>query len=649
MDEFTPQVNESTQLSTPVKDLFPMIPYDLDRSFVFPARSSSSEEKIAENEAKPGLQEAFQPHRPVPSLTYHQKGFSGTDDADWETEVNSQVPSRWDPGLSMHITSDSLADNSDSNGHSRSSSVFSEDIPLPLALPVVQPRVNTYQHPSPMSDHHSNPFSSSPPQLDTHNDRDAVLPKSRVQARVMEFEKKGEFTTYRFPKETNVKKRNVSTSRVEPRRVYTRELSNASFLPGNNAEMEWTLNDETPYDAGTDEATQNRTQLTLDEADGMMGHEDPRTSMDIADLPMVVERRVHLPKLSSAFLSTVEEASDETRTSSVFESVYSITVPRSSRIGSAEYDGRASSVLELPGFRSSLIQATSPTTPVHSPTEDYDASLNSMNANASSLYVNVTDRGRNRGRNHTVVHIRDLFDAESDDDPNAFDPTPLVFEGRAPRARRDPSPRQRMRFQRQTSEGSLHPLDEPQPRTPKLTFDIEEGRTEKSDPSPAVTKFKELATGCGTRVARGYKACVNATTPITTNPHTPSRDEQIRVRLESAPPIGRYHFSDQYRDFEFQYGMPPRLEATPHARPFDHETHRLYISVTILMLSLCVPPTAIIVGHGFADGLIVRVSNGDFNQLTRRVEVVGLVLGYMQVVAALCGLLFWLGFRVAGS
>ena len=45
---------------------------------------------------------------------------------------------------------------------------------------------------------------------------------------------------------------------------------------------------------------------------------------------------------------------------------------------------------------------------------------------------------------------------------------------------------------------------------------------------------------------------------------------------------------------------------------------------------------------------MTRFSSGDYNRLSRRVEVVGLYLGYGQVVAALGGLLFWLGFRVAG-
>ena len=125
--------------------------------------------------------------------------------------------------ISISASSNAVCETKQDNGHSRSSSVFSEDTPLPLVLPVVQPRVNAYQHPSPMGEYYPNPFSSSPPLLDTRDDREAVLPKNRVRARLMEFEKKGEYTTYRFPKQTNGKKRDVSKSSVEPKRAYTRQ------------------------------------------------------------------------------------------------------------------------------------------------------------------------------------------------------------------------------------------------------------------------------------------------------------------------------------------------------------------------------------------------------------------------------------------
>ena len=622
-------------------DLLPSIPFNLNRDFKFPARQSIDEEKILESNPQV-MRDNMDIHRPGPSINYHQKGFSGTDDADWVTEANSQAPSRWDPGLRTHITSDSLADNSD---RSSSLSIYAEQFPVTLPPPI-----NTYQHPSPLSDHHSNPFSSSPPNLEAPKDPELVLPKNRVQARVMELEKQGEFTTYRFPREVHERKKPTPPPKSEARRLYARELSNASFLPENDVGRNWPLDDDLPYSPETELSTENKAQLSLDEADNMMAHDDPRTSMDIADLPLVIERRVHIPRLSSAWLSTVEEATDEMKSSSGFESIYSITVPRTSKIGSDDFsghelNGRDSSYLPNTALRTTQVQARSPSVTNYSNVESFRASLSSLNVNAPSAYMAGPDRDRER--HHTVVHIRNLFEDSDEDDSDAFDPSPLRFSGRPPR---NTSPRQRMRFQRQSSEGCLYPPAPPPSIAPSHQFSIEEGHPEVAVPSPASTKWpsprmskwKELATGYGTQVARGYKAFANVKDQKTLN-------EQIRLRLElqERAPTGRGFVMTPRRDFTELFGTP-HLEATPHARPMDYVTHRLYLSTTILILSLCVPPTAIIVGHGYADGLMMHISNGNHNRLSRRVEIVGLYLGYIQVVAALCGLLFWIGFRVAG-
>ena len=635
LDHLDGSIRQSVETAS--DDSMSLTAYDLNVNFKFPTRFSSDD---AARDCNPQhiSRDGIDLHRPIAPLGYHQKGFSGTDDADWETEANSQAPSRWNPGLQTYITSDSLADNSDSNGKSDSSSIRTQELPLPQPPPVV-----AYQHPSPLISH-PNPFSSSPPPLGSRNGHGDALPESSVQARVMEFEKKGEFTTYRFPKEVRQKKTPDLKVKTPSYRLFPRDLSNSSFNQGNGNETNWTMNDDTSYDAATDMGTHNKSRLSLDEADGMMGNDAIRPSMDIADLPMVVERHVHITKPSSAtWLSTVDEVSDEARTSSVFGSILSVTVPRSSRIGSTGYNRYTPSYHLDIASPISPMHARSPIGTIHSNLESYDISLNSMNVNASSTYV--VERGRTPSRNHTAIQIHDIFnDPESngDDDAGSFDASPIVFSGHPIRQQ---SPRQRMQYHRQTSEGSIYPQDpetpSPHVHAPSLRFTFEEGYEEPDTPTSRLARMKDLAGGCTHHLVRGYKACRNASTHH-------SRDEDIRLRLElrEREIIGR-QVGITRRDFTDQFGTP-HLRPTRYARPFDHEAHRLYISTIILLMSLCVPPSAIIVGHGYADVMMTRLSSGDYNRLSRRVEVVGLYLGYGQVVAALGGLLFWLGFRIAG-